>query len=161
MFLGDLNVFDSLFGDILRNVLSQILNSIVVGDSDFLRNGLNLSLLSVFNLLDLLGDSFNLGLILIFHDFLFKGNVFDSALALNNLFSSVDSSSNDLSANNLLSTNLGSRATNGATDGIVATTDGVVSASNSISGLVAGGIDGLWLLGGSCVGNGLTDIAGS
>lgn len=60
LFFGDLNVLNSLFRDILRDVLPQILNGIVISDSDFLRNGFNLPLLSVFDLLNLFGNSFNL-----------------------------------------------------------------------------------------------------
>jgi len=60
LFDWDLDVFNSLFWDVLRNVLSEIFNSVVVSDGDFLGDGLDLSLLSVLDLLDDLGNSLDM-----------------------------------------------------------------------------------------------------
>lgn len=81
----------------MRDILSKIFNSVVVSDSDFFRDGLHLSLLSVLHLLDLSGDSLNLGLVLVFDDLLFEGDVFDSALSLDDFLASVDCGANNSS----------------------------------------------------------------
>lgn len=95
-FFGNLNVFYSLFRNILGNVLSEIFNGIVIGDSDFLGNVLNLSFLSVLDLLDLLGNSLNFGLVLVLDDLLLEGHVFDSAFTLNDILSSINGGSNNI-----------------------------------------------------------------
>ena len=95
LLLGDLNVFNLFLRDILRNVLSKILNCIVVGNGNFTRNCLNLLFFFVFNSFHLLWNSLNLCLILILKNFLFEGNILNSAFSLDNFFSSVNSCSND------------------------------------------------------------------
>ena len=96
LFLGNLDIFDLLLRNILRDVLSEIFNGIVVGDSDLTRNSLDLSFLLVLNSLDLLGDSLHLGLVLVFKDLLLEWNVFDSALSLDHLFAGVDGGADNL-----------------------------------------------------------------
>jgi hypothetical protein len=97
----DLNVIDSFFRDILRNVLPKILYGIVVSDSDFLGDVLNFSFFSIFNLFHFSWHSFNSSLILVFNDLLFEGHVFNSALSLDDLFTSVDGGANNVTRNNL------------------------------------------------------------
>jgi hypothetical protein len=63
LLFGDLDVLDSLFWDILRNVLPEIFNGIVISDSNFFGDCFNLSLLFVFNLFNLFGDPLNFSLI--------------------------------------------------------------------------------------------------
>lgn len=96
LLLGDLDVLDSLLGDVLRNVLTKILNGIVVSDGDFSGDSLDLSLFSVFGLFHFFGDSFDFSLVLVFDDFLFEGDVFDSAFSLDDFFASVDGGANDI-----------------------------------------------------------------
>jgi hypothetical protein len=98
--LGNLDVINSLFRDILRNVLSKILYSIVVSDSHLFGDGLDFSFFSIFNFFDFLWYSFNLSLILIFNNLLFKGNIFNSALSFDYLFACVDSCANDMAIRN-------------------------------------------------------------
>eukprot|EP00178_Gracilaria_changii_P004745 TRINITY_DN1774_c0_g1_i1.p3 TRINITY_DN1774_c0_g1~~TRINITY_DN1774_c0_g1_i1.p3 ORF type:complete len:132 (-),score=11.04 TRINITY_DN1774_c0_g1_i1:222-617(-) len=100
LFLGNLNIFYSLFRYILRNVLSQIFNSVVIGNCDLTRNSLDFSLFLVFNSFDLLGNTFNLSLVFVFNDLLFEGNILDSAFSLDDLFSSVDGGSDNVSTCN-------------------------------------------------------------
>ena len=80
----------------MRNVLTKILNGIVVSDSDFPGDRLDLSLFSVFGLFHFFGDSFDFSLVLVFDDFLFEGDVFDSAFSLDDFFASVDGGANDI-----------------------------------------------------------------
>lgn len=93
-FLGD--VFDLSFWDVLRNVLSEIFDGIVIGDGNFPRDLLDSNFFSVFGNFSSLGYSLYSAVILIFNDFLFERNVFDSALAFNHFFSSVDCSVDNL-----------------------------------------------------------------
>lgn len=97
LFLWYLNVFDSLFWDVLRDVLSEIFNGIIVSYSDLLWNVLNFSFFSIFYFFSFFGDSLDGGLILVFNDLLFKGNILNSAFSLNDFFSSINSGSYDLS----------------------------------------------------------------
>lgn len=94
LLLGDLNILDPLLRNVLRDVLPEVLNGVVVSDSDLLGNGLNLPLFPVFDLLDLLGDSLDLGLVLVLDDLLLEGNVLDPALPLDDLLAGVHSSRN-------------------------------------------------------------------
>jgi len=89
LLLRHLNVLNSLFRDILRDVLSKILDCIIVSDSDFPWDGLHLSFLSVFNLFHFFGDSLNLSLVLVVYNLLLKRHIFNSALSLDHICSSV------------------------------------------------------------------------
>ncbi len=93
-FSGD--VFDGLLGNVLRNVLSQVLNGVIVGLGDFSWDGFDSLFLSVFSDFSGLGDSLDSDLVLVFNDFLLEWNVFDSALTLDDLFASVNNGVNDL-----------------------------------------------------------------
>ena len=152
LFLGDLNVFNSLFWDILRNVLSEIFNSVVVSYCDFFGDSLDFSLLSVFDLLDLLGNSFNFGLILVFDDLLLEGNVFDSALSFNHFFASINGGSNDLSIGGH-----GSGGWDGSGGSIVSSSDGVFFADSAGSTSIVVGGSGSG--GGDIVGSGGGDVS--
>lgn len=99
-FLG--NVFDLFFWNVLRNVLSKILDGIVVGDGNFSWDFLNSDFFSVLGDLSSFGNSFNSSFILVFDDFFLEGHVFDSAFTLDDLFAGVDDSVDNL---RLLSSN--------------------------------------------------------
>lgn len=89
---GDLNVFYPLFVDDLRNVLPEILDSIVISHNDFLGDVLNLSFLSVFHFLGLLGYPLHHGLLFILHYLLFEWNILYPAFALYNFLTHIHSS---------------------------------------------------------------------
>ena len=101
LFLGDLNILDPLLRDILGDVLSEVLDGVVVGDGDFFGDGLDLAFLAVFHLFDLFGDTFDLGLVLVLHNLLLEGDVLDAALTLDDFLTSVDSGSDNLSLSHL------------------------------------------------------------
>lgn len=90
LFLGNLNVFDGLLGHILRDVLPQILDSVVVSHGDFFGDLLDLPLFPVFDLLGGPGDSLDLGLVKIFDHLLLEGHIFDPTLALDDFLAMVD-----------------------------------------------------------------------
>lgn len=164
LFLGNLNIFDDLFRYVLRNVLSKILNGIVVSDSDFLGDGFNLALLFVFHLFDFLWDTFDLGLILVFDDLLFEGHIFDTTLTLDDFLACVDCGSNNLSSsNNGLSTCNDSLSWLNSPRHLVGSSSivEVLSVSGAIDRLSGGDWDcsilvcggGDWDIGGSVVGS--------
>ena len=93
------NIFDLLFRDVLRNVLSEIFDSVVVSDSNFSRNLFDSDFFSVLSDSSSLGNSFDLGLILVLDNFLLERHIFDSAFALDDLFSSIDNSINNTRLN--------------------------------------------------------------
>lgn len=99
-FLG--NVFDLFFWNVLRNVLSKILDGIVVGDGNFSWDFLDSDFFSVLGDLSSFGNSFNSSFIFVFDDFFLEGHVFDSAFTLDDLFAGVDDSVDNL---RLLSSN--------------------------------------------------------
>ena len=99
--LGHLHVFNGLLGHVLRNVLPQILNGVVVSNSDLFRDLLDLTLFPVLNLLDGLGDTLKLGLVLVFDNLLLKGHILDPALTFDHILAGADGSSNG-SASHLL-----------------------------------------------------------
>lgn len=85
------NVFNSLLRDVLWDVLSQILNGIIVSFGDLSWNALDSLLFSIFSYFSGLGHSLDSDFILILDDLLLEWNVLDSALTLDHFFSSVDS----------------------------------------------------------------------
>ena len=91
------NVFDLFFWDILRNVLSEIFDSIVISHGNFSRNLFDSDFISVFSDSSSFGDSLDFSLIFVFDDFLLEWNVFDSALSFNHFFCSVNNSVNNRS----------------------------------------------------------------
>jgi hypothetical protein len=90
------NVFNLSFWDVLRNVLTKIFNGIVVGNSDFPWDFFYSNLFSIFSDFSGLRNSFNSGIFLVFDNFFFEGDIFDSAFSLDNFFTSVDYSVNNL-----------------------------------------------------------------
>ena len=98
LFLGDLDVLDPLFGNVLGDVLAKVLDGVVVGDCDLAGDGLDLPLLLVFDPLDLLGDPLDLGLVLVLDNLLLEGDVLDPALSLDDLLSGVDCGPHHLGA---------------------------------------------------------------
>lgn len=154
LFLGDLDVLDPLFRDVLGNVLSEVFNSVVISDSDLLGDGLDLPLLTVFHLLDLLGDTLHLGLILVFHDLLLEGHVLDPALTLDHLLASVDSSANHLGLTSGDGASLDVSATDGSTVDIVASSSDVLGVSTLSVGGILGGVGG-----GLGIGDGLSSLS--
>ena len=97
-FPGSFNglVFDDGFFDFLGNVFDLGFDSVVVSDGDFSRNLFDSDFFSVFSDSSSLWNSFDFGLILVFNDFLFERNVFNSAFTFNNFFTSVDNCVNNL-----------------------------------------------------------------
>lgn len=96
LFFGYLDVLYFFFGDVLRDVLAEVLDSIVVSDCHLSGDGLHLPFLLVFNSFHLLWHTLHLGLVLVFHNLLLERHVLDSALPLDHLFSCVHSCANDL-----------------------------------------------------------------
>lgn len=90
------NVFDLFFWDVLGDVLSKILDSIVISDGNFPRNFFDSDFFSVFGDFSCLGNSFDSSFILVFNDFFLEGNVFDSALTLNDFLSSINNGIHNL-----------------------------------------------------------------
>ena len=140
-FLGD--VFDSLFGNVLWDVLSEIFNGVVVSFGNFSWDGLNSLFLSVFCNSSGSLDSFDSDFILIFDDFLFEGNVLDSAFSLNDLLSSAISGVNDLRCLNVTDS-CGGITSGSITSGIDRCLMDNISAVNRLlvgsCGLVGGGL---------------------
>ena len=148
-FLGD--ILDFFFGDVLRNVLPEVLDGIVVGDTDFAGDFFDPLLFSVLSDFSGPGDSFNSGFILVFDDLLLEGDVLDSALSLDHFLGGVHSGVHNLglvlvhpagshlvgAIGNLVSVGVGSIG--GASDsgggvGVLGVLDGVSSQISSISG---------------------------
>ena len=90
------NIFNLSFWNVLRNILTKIFNGIVVSDSDLPWNFFYSNFLSIFCDFSGLRNSFNSGIFLIFNNFFFEGDIFDSALSLYYFFTSVDYSVNNL-----------------------------------------------------------------
>lgn len=90
------NILNSLLGDVLRNVLSQIFNGVIVGFSNLSWNALDSLLLSIFSHSSGLWHSLHSHFILIFDDFLLEWNILNSALALDHFFPSVNSGVDNL-----------------------------------------------------------------
>ena len=83
------DVFDLFFWDVLWDILSQILNCIVVSNCNFPWNFFNDSFFSVFGDGSFLWNSFNSSLIFVFDYFFLKWNIFDSTFTLDHFFSCV------------------------------------------------------------------------
>lgn len=155
-FLG--NVFDLFFWDVLGDVLTKILDSVVIGDGYFPRNFFDPNFFSVLGHFSSLGNSFYSSFVLVFDHLFLEWHVLNSALPLNNLLPSVHHSVHNLG---LLS--------NCCACGIAA---GVGGGSNWLliggsvcggHGLLVGGVGGgggLDILGGGVGGGGRLDILG-
>lgn len=92
-FLGD--VFDLFFWNVLWDVLSQILDGIVVSDGDLSRDLFDFHLFSVLSNFSSFWYSFDSSLFSIFDYLFLEWNVFDSALSFDNFFAGIDDSVND------------------------------------------------------------------
>ena len=118
----------------MRNVLSEVLDSVVISHGHFLGDGLNLPLFLVLHLLHLLGHSLHLGLILVFNDLLLEGHVLDPALALDHFLAGVDSGANNLGAADHLGGRFsGNCAANGTADSVRSASSGHDIAALSVS----------------------------
>ena len=89
-------VFCSFLWNMLRNVLSKILDSIIIDFSHLSGYLFYDSLLFILSKSSGSWNSINMLLISILNDFLFKRNIFNSTFSFNNLFSHINSCVNDL-----------------------------------------------------------------
>ena len=88
-------VFYSFLWNMLRNVLSKILDSIIIDFSHLSGYLFYDSLLFILSNSSGSWNSINMLLISILNDFLFKRNIFYSALSLDDFFSHIDSCVNN------------------------------------------------------------------
>ncbi len=90
------DVIDLLFWNVLWNVLTKVLDGIVISDGDFSRDFFYFDLLFILDNLSSFGDPFYSRFLLVLYNFLLKWNVLNSTLSFNNLLSSIDNSVDNL-----------------------------------------------------------------
>lgn len=98
-------ILNCFFWNILRNVLSEILDCVVVGLGHFSWNLLNSLFLTIFNNFSGSRNSLDSGLIFVFEDLSFEWHVLDSALSLDDLSTCIDGSVDNLPSSDNSSSN--------------------------------------------------------
>lgn len=145
LLLGDMNVFDYFFRDNLRDVLSKILDSIVICYSNLFRNIFNPAFLSVFHFFHLLRYPHHYCLVFILNYLLFEWNIFNPTFTLYNFLPHIHSSPFTLPIHPLLSTHallstcsLGAWSRSNSTSSIILGTDIVAFWGGWVCGLIVG-----------------------